>query len=174
MTRRIYIVLPTIAAILFARSGAPASAADPDLPPPDPPFHWRYVTQDPATTSSQCIGDPRTPECVVDTIEACFTRWDDALCDKVAMSMNYRSKRSSTRFSRYRIVSSRRLRDVDIPAHHRNDGKWSWKPGDVQVTVHWVRCLDDGCWPGFTLTTFTMRKVGDIWAYVYRDTPRRQ
>ena len=163
-----------LVAAVVSGSGVSAQAADPDLPPPDPPFHWRYVTQDPATTDSQCIGDPRSPECAVDTAEACFTRRDNALCDKVAMPMGYQTKPPQTRFSRYHIISSRRLRDVDIPAHHRNDGKWSWKAGDVQVTVHWVRCLDDGCWPGFTETTFTMRRVGDAWAIVYWYTPRKQ
>lgn len=163
-----------LVAVLLAAPGVSAQGTDPDLPPPDPPFHWRYVTQDDATTSSQCIGDPKTPECAVDTAEACFTRRDNALCEKVAMHMEYQTKQSRKWFSRYRIASSRRLKDVDIPAHHRNDGKWSWMAGDVQVAVHWVNCLDDGCWPGFTQTTFTMRKFGDAWAIVYWYTPREQ
>ena len=155
-----------------------AGGVDPGLPAPDSPGYWRYVTQKDETSTSKCIGDPKTPICAVDTVMACFTRWDDSICDKVKHFVGYgpdtSSRATSGRFMRYRIISARRLRASDIPPH-RKTGILAWKPGDLQVTVHRKTCGIGGC-GGLspTETTFTIRRAGGIWTVVTRFTPREQ
>ncbi|MEG3620301.1 hypothetical protein V5T82_17690, partial [Magnetovibrio sp. PR-2] len=51
-----------------------------DVPPPD---ELRFISSD--SSSSTCIGDPKTPLCAVETIMACFARMDKALCGKVGV-----------------------------------------------------------------------------------------
>lgn len=172
-------MLPILATLFlaFMPTGA-AESHDPDLPAPDPHGYWRYVTQKDKTSTSKCIGDPKTPVCAVDTVMACSARYDDSICEKVNYLWGYnpdsRVGVDSGEFARYRIFSSRRLKASDIPPH-RQVGKGSWKQGDLQVTVHRKYCGYGGCGelpPGET--TFTLRKVGDKWTVVFRFIPREQ
>ena len=52
----------------------------------------RRITQTEAT--SDCIGDPRTPMCAVETFVACFTRRDTSLCRKVGVGNVYLGDRA--------------------------------------------------------------------------------
>ena len=49
-------------------------------PPRDTGRQIRRVTQ--TTATSDCIGDPRTPLCALDTLVACTARRDHSLCNR--------------------------------------------------------------------------------------------
>ncbi len=46
-------------------------------------FALKFIRKDAATSSSKCIGKPVTPECAMDTWEACGYWWDNDLCRTV-------------------------------------------------------------------------------------------
>jgi hypothetical protein len=45
----------------------------------------RVMTKDPKTTDSQCVGDPKTPVCAMETMLACLVRQEPDLCRKVGV-----------------------------------------------------------------------------------------
>ena len=61
---------------------APDANADVLAPPTakPKPARWRIMTMEDATSTSRCIGDPRTPLCAVETLMACFIRRQVRLC----------------------------------------------------------------------------------------------
>jgi hypothetical protein len=45
----------------------------------------RAMTKDPKTTDSQCVGDPKTPVCALETMLACLVRQQPELCRKMGI-----------------------------------------------------------------------------------------
>ena len=43
----------------------------------------RRVT--PTATDSECVGDPKTPLCALDTFQACLVRYDNGLCFEIGL-----------------------------------------------------------------------------------------
>jgi hypothetical protein len=80
--------LTSLAATLIAANMSLAGG-DADLPAPDPPGHWRYITQDAERTTSQCIGDPKTPLCAMETVWACYVRNKAEFCAIVGVITDF-------------------------------------------------------------------------------------
>jgi len=161
-----------LVAAVVSGSGVSGHAADPDLPPPDPPFHWRYVTQDPATTDSQCIGDPKTPECAIDTYIACYVRNDGRLCAAVGLTVEFTRGPSRGRFSRYQISSSRRLTAAGSPPILYGVGQMTWQPGDIEVVTRRISCSGGQCGGGEFQMKYVLRRSADRWIVVGKGAPR--
>ena len=63
------------------KTGADPKTDTPASPAAKPkPARWRVMTMEDATSTSRCIGDPRTPLCAVETHTACFIRRQVRLC----------------------------------------------------------------------------------------------
>jgi hypothetical protein len=169
-----------------------ARAADADLPAIDPPGHWRLMTQDPDTTSSKCVGDPKTPLCAVETIRACFIRRDDNLC-RVGMGLDHppgviKSFKTPWAYEWYRIVDVKQLgekdlRVTDTDPKYTDDPEyspWAWRTGDVKIAAFIINCSQyiDEIKPArcqkhpLPPTTYIVRKEGTRWRVVDWDTPR--
>lgn len=153
-----------------------AQASDPMLPSPDPPGVWRKLTQDDATTTSTCIGNPVTPLCAVETYMACFLRRQAELCDMVQAGI--RPIMSVTRRpdlrEEYRVVYARRPSPLD-PVDRSTEGNMKPQPGDV-VIGYMIRdcfgaandvtnCDEVENDPPYV---HMLRRQGDIWVYAYR------
>jgi hypothetical protein len=67
---QIIIVIAAITALPAVAAPAPALAAD-SWASQHP---WRVMTQSDAISTSRCIGDPKTPLCAIETVEACIVR----------------------------------------------------------------------------------------------------
>lgn len=130
MTHRFFIgYLAT--AVLFI-SGCSSQAQDltgplADVPPPD---ELRFITADNAT--SQCIGDPKTPLCAVETFKACFARNDMKLCRKVGVDSPNLFLGPKQNVS-YSVLEQRVLTDADMTKELKN-ADW-WKVGYVDITI---------------------------------------
>lgn len=110
------------------------------------------------TATSDCIGDPRTPVCAVETVLACFARLDRALCEKATrQKVELTGERGAYR---YRIVSVRTITGKDIAPEFR-DINW-WKPGDVNVTIRDLDFVQSWC-PNGCEVSFTLRSTLTGW-----------
>lgn len=78
-----------LAAILSLAGAGPALAGE---PPPDPPGEVRVAAQTNGDSTSDCIGRPVTPLCLVETILACDIRDDEKLC-RIALQDRYTEPR---------------------------------------------------------------------------------
>lgn len=58
------------------------------LPPITPKGQYFVMTKDKETTTSDCVGNPKTPMCAVETLLACFVRVVDYLC-QTALGVPY-------------------------------------------------------------------------------------
>ena len=118
-TARLFAVgLVVIAA--FAAHTLPASAQG--LP-------VRNITQNEATTTSACIGDPKTPLCAVETFLACAVRRDMSLCRRVGVDNFSFVDRVGT--TEYVVTSQKTIRKKDFPDNLRNTD-W-YRPGNVEI-----------------------------------------
>ena len=133
------------------------------------PARWRVMTMEDATSTSRCIGDPRTPLCAVETLMACFIRRQGQLC---AISHGYPpseagrfrlSKPGPSYRTEYRVVRFHLIRNNDPLLNL--DVEWL-KPGDVDITVYRRFCLPprQSCL-GEPVTRFVyaVRRDGDRW-----------
>lgn len=158
-----------------------ASGKDPDLPPIDPPDYWRLMTQDPVSTTSRCVGNPKTALCAIETLLACALRADDELCRiaKDLPEVEYAGGRATPGdYTKYRVVAAKRLAGTDIPPWQPHDELWSWKPGDLRIAVLELDC-NSGYRPpcgkrnySVPPTPYVVRKVRDHWRVVDWDIPR--
>lgn len=126
MLRRFFLLLLLVAAPALAQ------ADDPDLPPLDPPGQWRVLTHDDETSTSKCIGDPKTPLCALETTRACSWRALSRLCRMVEVDRMPSRPRPATSWLSYRIVSARRL-SVEAPPDREKEWPYDWRPGDVLI-----------------------------------------
>jgi len=171
----------------------PAFAEDVPLPPITPEGQYLVMTQDDATSSSQCIGDPATPMCAVETMLACWHRARDDLC-RVAMDVDqdpHFGGKSPGPNIIYRVVRTRTLTDRIFPWSPERDRSWrpgglTMRAGDVQIDVVEKNCWHEvsakACEPVWSLvpTAFIIRKNGERWivitwgfAYDPRDRHRK-
>jgi hypothetical protein len=124
-------------AALMLCSAVSALAEDmPELPPLAQPGQWLYVTQEDRTSSSQCVGQPGTPLCAVETLLACFQRDRQDLCRMVddgteQYAQIFNAPADPAKYLAYRVLGAHRI-DADSPrvgqASHAKDG-------DVLLTV---------------------------------------
>ncbi len=96
-------------------------------------LHWELRRIGPSDSTSDCIGNPKTPVCAVETFIACWARHQMPLCWRVGVDRF--SFTGTVTAVEYAIVYLKRLRDEDIPAHLK-DADWA-KPGyfDIQLML---------------------------------------
>ena len=139
---------------------------------PDPEGVWRTITQTEST--SDCIGEPVTPMCAVDTRWACYQWNRQDLCE-ISVKDFYAGGRFQggppPSYTRYRVVGVRivaKAERIVRPRHVLNV-----EAGDVHIDL-----IDGICWPvndycstSEVPTTYTLRKFGDRWKILVSYTP---
>lgn len=152
-----------------------AEAADPDLPPLDPPGHWRKLTRDDKTTTSRCIGRPVTPLCAIETLHACFVRNDKDLC-RIANGYEPPDFGVTVEFNetvRYRVVSAWRLRPQNVqPQNLGWDAKGTREIGDIELGVTEIRCTPRCAGEPTRTSIYTLRQFSNFWRVVRIDGER--
>jgi hypothetical protein len=180
--------MPLFAALLCA---APARAADPELPKPDPPGRGRIMAHENDASTSACIGNPITPLCAAETVIACMARRDDELC-RIGMGLEkpagfYSGPRHPDHYNRYRVLSAKRFTESNLPAPHdlppsAMPAEWwfpeerqRYRPGDVEIVVLIQDCSRElaKCKPVFSDDRFNfhLRPLGANWAVMIWETP---
>jgi hypothetical protein len=97
-----------------------------------------YLGYNKATSSSPCIGNPVTPECAIDTYEACIDWGDRKLCSLMGYTLP-KGKTGPDKRSKllYKFVSKRLLTAEDIPENYKDQ----WRVGDTVVFMAWQVCM---------------------------------
>jgi hypothetical protein len=97
-----------------------------------------YLGYNKATSSSPCIGNPVTPECAIDTYEACIDWGDRKLCSLMGYTLP-KEKTGPDKRSKllYKFVSKRLLTAEDIPENYKDQ----WRVGDTVVFMAWQVCM---------------------------------
>ncbi|MBI1244391.1 MAG: hypothetical protein GC202_05240 [Alphaproteobacteria bacterium] len=160
-----------LAFVLFLALPAGAQTRDPDLPPVDPPGHWRQMTLDDATSDSMCVGKFDTPLCAVETVIACFARKEWELCNAALQKPGYFERSLTGRpvdFTKlqYRIERSEVLTQEGIGRiPRRTDLERS---GDYRIDVLSRDCYreigGENCSFGFSdPNIFTLRNADGRW-----------
>ena len=162
-------------------TGADSKTETPASPAAKPkPARWRVMTMEDATSTSRCIGDPRTPLCAVETHMACFIRRQVRLC---TISHGY-PESETERFHLSPPGPSYRTeyRVVRIHVVSENDPKLilnvEWlKPHDIEITIYERFCLQprQSCAvEPVSAYSYVVRRSGDHWhitAYAAHDAP---
>ena len=162
-----------------------------DLPAIDPPGKGRVMTHDDLTSTSNCIGNPITPLCSVETAIACFVRRDNELC-RIAKGLDksprfFRSEPSPNYYERYRVLSAKRFGEHDLPPRHHlspsatpapwwfPEDRQIYQPGDMHIVVLRQTCWrnPDRCDPVWNTNrkTFHLRRINDHWAVLIWTSP---
>ena len=170
----------TAVAVLIAALWAGGAAADSKKPQPvpsrlltgvfqpDPEGVWRTITQTDST--SDCIGDPVTPMCAVDTGLACLQWQQLDLCKIAVKDFNGGQlfggtpspRKSSTR---YRVVGVRLAEQADLAPRPR--GIPNRVVGDMLIDLIDGRCWsDNNCSTHEVPITYTVRKFEGRWLIV--------
>ncbi len=163
-------------AALIAAAAIPARADDVPLPDLTPKGEYRVMTQDDATSTSKCIGDPKTPLCAVETRIACFMRDNDELC-RIAMDLDRNPGFGGFRTAGtvYRVIRREVLTDHRFPWRPAHD--LPWRPGDNNLVVGDIRidtveisCYKEvspaACEHSGPTITYIVRRQGDRWAVI--------
>jgi len=119
----------------------------------------RFVS--PTGATSDCIGDPRTPLCALETFLACTARLEPALCLRVGVD-DYTFRKKLTTLNYY-IVSTHTIREEDI-TEELKDAKWR-KVGYVDITVLEPEFRMPWC-PGGCKTSYTLGPTDDGWRLI--------
>jgi hypothetical protein len=139
-------------------------AAAPEAPPAP---EIRRITQTEAT--SDCIGDPKTPLCAVETFIACWVRRERPLCDTVGIRKTFSFGDSKYVVAQvdYHLTKEFTIRAEDIPPHLK-DVEW-YQPGMVELEFRLRDCFEhmrsceEAEWTGYS---YTVEKIGDSWRVV--------
>ncbi len=103
-----------------------------DVPPPD---ELRFISMEDAT--SQCIGNPKTPLCAVETLLACFTRVDPSLCQMVGVTNKYLKR--FKKITKYKVLTARELTAEEIERENATikyeDSPEFWSLGFVEIVI---------------------------------------
>jgi hypothetical protein len=114
----------------------------------------RLLTLDNETSTSDCIGDPKTPLCAVETMSACGLRIILTLCDVVESKPDFLNRNTPiTKDSYigisaywYETIGQRELTNADVAQFAERYGDGPWQTGDVAVTHRWTVCRpEDAC-----------------------------
>jgi len=157
------------AAVALLVMGGVAAAEEAEIGAPDAAGHWRKLTR--TGGSSDCIGDPRSPICAVETFIACNARHDAKLC-RIASGPKRRPPPAGSftpDATLYRFLAVKRLERPDFPPRWQDDGK-GVQPGDVWIAA-WIR----DCWGECDRTgvreNFWLRQDGERWWLVWYGEP---
>jgi len=119
---------------------------------------WRILDVFGAAGSSDCVGDPKTPLCAIETLETCFSGGPRSFCRRVGIMMEDRYPGASPdyfrlNYHRYREIARGVVRRADIPpAQKALEELPSWveklpvQAGDLAILMRWQGCQpDDQC-----------------------------
>ena len=120
------------------------------------PKQVRVIT--PTTSTSKCIGDPKTPICAVETFLACRVRNKQELCDLV--NIHNESLDGEPTSISYRILKSHILTKRDIPKDMADFP--TWKIGYSDVAIKDYSLKQDWCPKGCTIG-FSLRPSASGW-----------
>jgi hypothetical protein len=165
-----------VAAFLSA-AALPALADDVPLPELTPKGHYLVMTWDNATSSSNCIGDPKTPMCAVETVLACFVRGDHSLC-QIGMGLDrdpgLGGEGPGDKMI-YKIIRSGFLSGEQYPWRPGRD--LSWRPGGIDMQAGDVRIdvvdrdcpgevSEKACSPALFEIAYILRRQEGRWAVI--------
>jgi hypothetical protein len=169
-----------VAAAFLAAAVAPALADDVPLPELTPKGQYLVMTQDDATSTSKCIGDPKTPMCAVETLLACYQRNEPDLCEIATgtkLDPEYRraafgSAKPEPQLS-YLVVRREILTDRRFPWQpgHLEDrpNEIGMRAGDIRIDILDVTPGRESD-PGYTdispRVAYIVRRYGDRWAAI--------
>jgi hypothetical protein len=171
-----------VVAAFLAAAVAPALADDVPLPDLTPKGQYLVMTQDDATSTSNCIGNPETPMCAVETMMACWHRANDAFC-RIAMGLDRNPGLAWSRPSPnviYRIVRREVLTDRKFPWNPRRDPDWRpgglvMQTGDTRIDVVERKCRHEissaVCEPPLFTVSYIVRRQSDHWAVIDWGSP---
>jgi hypothetical protein len=166
-----------IIAVLLAAAALPALADDVPLPDLTPKSQYLVMTQDDATSTSKCIGDPKTPMCAVETRLACFLRSRPDLC-QIAMGLDHDpgfGRYGHDPGTLYRIVRRESLTDRRFPWRPTHNlpsraGEISLRAGDIRIDVVEIYCFGEvstaGCERSGPTITYIIRRQVNRWAVI--------
>ncbi len=145
---------------------------------PDPESVWRRISR--ADSTSQCIGEPLTPLCTIETYHACFVRRIAELCQVATAHflgepIRFHSRGHENHYVIYRVVAVRRATADDVRSGRK--GINLRYIGDLLVDIDWQPCwkndLTNECTNRTAPTTYTLRRYKERWVIVDLHMPRR-
>jgi hypothetical protein len=172
------------AVALPAHAGdALANAEDVPLPPLTPKDQYLVLTQDDATSSSKCIGNPATPMCAVETVIACLARRKHDLC-QIGMGLHHDpglGGKGRGNDMIYTVVRSEVLADKNFPWRPARDLPWrpgeiNARAGDARIDVVLNECDGEhsstaNCSFSYGELSYIVRKENGRWAVIVWDQP---
>lgn len=165
-------------------AGTWANGPESLLPSVDPDGPFRLLSAYDETTTSTCVGDPRTPLCAVETSIACHLRDDPELCriaydEPPAPPIPFRTKRKSRIVEGYRVVGVRHYRAGDIPDWEPS--YWLPAVGDVAINLETTNCTYGKCGEFIdkknylarpTPTGWKVERIHRRWQFTWLPPPR--
>jgi hypothetical protein len=112
---------------------------------------WRILDNTNEGSTSDCIGNPKTPLCAVETAEACLKRGAFDLCRRVGYTWKELGRWETAGYillyyNRYRLAGSGVIRQSDIPPARKALKGLRVRAGDVALRLKWQGCApDDQC-----------------------------
>lgn len=126
----------TLIALTLLRDGAAFAAGVSE--------NFRILRFRPQWTSSDCIGEPKTPLCAAETAMACWLRMDGNLCGAIGWDTTYDievepRKGRTIKAMAYHVRGEKRLTKGDIPPKYEK-APHNWRHGDVAVRMRVYYC----------------------------------
>ena len=135
---------------------------------------FRILTRDDSTSTSNCIGNPISPICAMETRMACWLRSNEELCeiafgDKPGPASPFKADENITAVTGYRVKAIRQYTPGEVPAPSRNHFKIM--PWDVGITLDTSSCYGGKCTGPYPddQESYLLRKRGKIWFVVYNE-----
>jgi hypothetical protein len=106
--------------------------------------HFRIIDLRPESTSSDCIGEPKTALCAAETAMACWLRIDEEICGSINWKIDDDEETDpienhSMQTIAYHVRNERRMEKSDIPEQYRREPH-DWQAGDVAVRMTLFYC----------------------------------
>lgn len=168
MTRSLRLILAGV--VLMASSAAWAAPRDPDVPLTNARNDWWMIGKDAKTTTSKCIGNPKTPLCAVETVEACLVRQDKKLCRIAAgpLKMFLPYEDVVLPVEQYRVNKAKRLTKKNMPSWEIPPNGYSFRHiGDIQIELETRYCDAHGTCDiraSIFFSTYLVRWTGSQWS----------
>ena len=152
---------------------------------------WRILDNTNEGSTSNCIGNPKTPRCAVETMNACVKRGDWELCRQAGYEWEELGRWVPSEYAllyyfRYRVVGRGLIRQANIPPAKKALEGFPVRAGDLALLLEWQGCrpLDQcimdtinnpdkpygegcrsfkNCSSAYELATYILRRHGEKW-----------